>query len=209
MRGAVDITRLFTGSIADLLDRYFESDALPGVLSVSGAIGTWAGPRSAGTAYVMLHHHVGEAGGSRAHGGSRAAGWARSPPPSPPRPAVRRDGQDGRRGGADPVRDGAVAGVTLASGEEIDASCVVTTAHPAISFLRLLDRAELPAGFAADIEHWQTRSGTVKINLALDRLPVFTAHPAFDPAVYGGTIVLSESLDDVENAFQEAVAEDW
>jgi phytoene dehydrogenase-like protein len=103
------------------------------------------------------------------------------------------------------VRDGAVAGVTLASGEEIDASCVVTTAHPAISFLRLLDRAELPAGFAADIEHWQTRSGTVKINLALDRLPVFTAHPSFDPAVHGGTIVLSESLDDVENAFQEAV----
>ncbi len=104
------------------------------------------------------------------------------------------------------VRGGTVAGVTLASGEEIDASCVVTTAHPAISFLRLLDRAELPDGFAADIEHWQTRSGTVKINLALDKLPVFTAHPAFDPAVHGGTIVLSESLDDVENAFQEAVS---
>ncbi len=58
----------------------------------------------------------------------------------------------------------------------------------------------------ADIENWQTRSGTVKINLALDRLPVLTAHPVPDPDVYGGTIVLSESLDDVENAFQEAVA---
>jgi phytoene dehydrogenase-like protein len=104
------------------------------------------------------------------------------------------------------TRDGQVTGVTLASGEEIDASVVVTTAHPKISFLRLLDAKELPGGFAADIENWQTRSGTVKINLALDRLPVFTAYPHHDPDVYGGTIVLSESLDDVENAFQEAVA---
>jgi phytoene dehydrogenase-like protein len=63
VRESVDLTRLLTGSIADLLDRYFESDAVRGVLSVSGVIGTWAGPRSAGTAYVMLHHHIGEADG--------------------------------------------------------------------------------------------------------------------------------------------------
>ena len=227
VRGAVDVTRLLTGSIADLLDRYFESDALRGVLSVSGVIGTWAGPRSAGTAYVMLHHHVGEAGGLVKGGGPGGTGGG-SPPYGKeaggawgfPRggmgavaaaiataargfgATVRTDAEVGRIR----VRDGAVAGVTLAGGEEIDAACVVTTAHPVISFLRLLDRAELPDGFAADIEHWQTRSGTVKINLALDRLPVFTAHPAFDPAVHGGTIVLSESLDDVENAFQEAAS---
>ncbi len=104
------------------------------------------------------------------------------------------------------TRAGQVTGVALTSGEEIEAATVVTTAHPAISFLRLLDPADLPDGFRADIENWQTRSGTVKINLALDRLPVFAAHPDPDPEVYGGTIVLSESLDDVENAFQEAVA---
>jgi phytoene dehydrogenase-like protein len=206
VRGAVDITRLLTGSIADLLDRYFESDALRGVLSVSGVIGTWAGPRSAGTAYVMLHHHVGEAGGQAGawgfpRGGMGAVAAAIAAAARKFGATVRTDAEVGRIR----VRDGAVAGVTLASGEEIDASCVVTTAHPAISFLRLLDRAELPGDFVADIEHWQTRSGTVKINVALDRLPVFTAHPAFDPAVHGGTIVLSESLDDVENAFQEAV----
>ena len=62
-RGAVDVTRLLTGSIADLIDRYFDSDAMRGLLSVSGVIGTWAGPRSAGTAYVMLHHHIGDTGG--------------------------------------------------------------------------------------------------------------------------------------------------
>ena len=62
-RAAVDITRLLSSSIADLLDNYFESDALRGLLSVSGVIGTWAGPRSAGSAYVTLHHHLGDAGG--------------------------------------------------------------------------------------------------------------------------------------------------
>ena len=66
-RGTVDVTRLLTGSIADLLDRYFESDAMRGLLSVSGVIGTWAGPRSAGTAYVMLHHHI---GGTDGHAGA-------------------------------------------------------------------------------------------------------------------------------------------
>ena len=96
--------------------------------------------------------------------------------------------------------------MTLASGEEIDADVVITTAHPQISFLRLLDAADLPPSFVADIEGWQTRSGTVKINLALDRLPVFAGHPGFDPQVHGGTIVLAESLDDVETAFQQAVA---
>lgn len=82
---------------------------------------------------------------------------------------------------------------------------MITTAHPQVSFLRLLDRAELPPDFVTEIESWKTRSGTVKINLAVDRLPVFTAHPEVDPQVHGGTIVLAESLDDLETAFQQAV----
>ncbi len=207
VRGAVDITRLLTGSVADLLDRYFESDAMRGVLSVSGVIGTWAGPRSAGTAYVLLHHHIGEADGQAGawgfpRGGMGAVAGALAD-------AARSFGATIRTRAevaAIRTRAGQVTGVALTSGEEIEAATVVTTAHPAISFLRLLDPADLPDGFRADIENWQTRSGTVKINLALDRLPVFAAHPDPDPEVYGGTIVLSESLDDVENAFQEAVA---
>jgi len=220
VRGAVDVTRLLTGSIADLLDRYFESDAVRGVLSVSGVIGTWAGPRSAGTAYVMLHHHIGEAGGPGGTGGGsppcgqKAGAWGfpRGGMGAVAAAIAAAAGGFGAtiRTGAEVARirvaNGAVAGVTLASGEEIDAGTVVTTVHPAISFLRLVDRADLPPAFVADIENWQTRSGTVKINLAVDRLPAFTAQPSFDPDVHGGTIVLSESLDDVENAFQEAVS---
>jgi phytoene dehydrogenase-like protein len=101
---------------------------------------------------------------------------------------------------------GGVTGVVLEGGEELIAPIVITTAHPQISFLRLLDRDELPAEFVADIERWNTRSGTVKINVAVDRLPEFTAKPGFDPEVHGGTIVLARSLDEVETAFQDAVA---
>jgi phytoene dehydrogenase-like protein len=82
----------------------------------------------------------------------------------------------------------------------------VATTHPKIAFLDLISQGELPADFIADIASYQTRSGTVKVNFAVDTLPTFSSHPAFDPQIHGGTIVLSESLDEVEIAFQDAAA---
>jgi phytoene dehydrogenase-like protein len=157
----------------------------------------------------MLHHHVGDLGGEGQAGAwgfprggmggvtQALAGAARSFGARilTSSPVERID-----------VRNGRATGVTLADGTQVAAATVVTTAHPAISFLRLVAREELPESFVADIESWKTRSGTVKINLAVDRIPTFAAHPAFDPQVHGGTIVLAESLDDVEGAFQEAVS---
>jgi phytoene dehydrogenase-like protein len=206
-RLAVDMTRLLTGSIADLLDQYFSSDALRGVLSVSGVIGMWAGPRSAGTGYVTLHHHIGDTDGEAGawgfpRGGMGAVTAALAA-------AARSFGAEIRTGtevARITTAAGRVTGADLASGEHLSAATVITTAHPAISFLQLMEPAELPADFVADIRGWQSRSGTVKINLALDKLPVFASHRAYDPQVHGGTIVLAESLDDVENAFQDAVA---
>jgi phytoene dehydrogenase-like protein len=206
-RAAVDATRLATGSIADLLDRYFTSDAVRGLLSVSGVIGTWAGPRSSGTGYVMLHHHIGGVDGQAGawgfpRGGMGGVTTALAAAARSFGAEVRTDAEVARIRAS----GGRVTGVTLASGEEVDADTVVTTAHPQISFLRLLDPAVLPPDFVADIKAWHTRSGTVKINLALDRLPEFPSRPGFDPQVHGGTIVLAESLDDLETAFQEAAS---
>jgi len=104
------------------------------------------------------------------------------------------------------VEDGAAVGVALEDGEELRAPVVVSTAHPQITFLRLLERRELPPDFVAAIERWRSRSGTVKVNLALGRLPEFASKPGFDPTVHGGTIVLAESLDEIETSFQEAAA---
>ncbi len=206
-RLAVDITRLLTSSVADMLDQYFTSDALRGLLSVSGVIGMWAGPRSAGTGYVTLHHHIGDTGGQAGVWGFPRGGMG----------AISAALADSARAFGAEIRTatevaaittvaGRVTGVDLADGEHVRVATVVSTAHPQISFLKLVDPALLPADFVADIRGWQTRSGTVKINLALGRLPVFASHPSFDPQVHGGTIVLAESLDEIETSFQEAVS---
>jgi phytoene dehydrogenase-like protein len=104
------------------------------------------------------------------------------------------------------VHGGRATGVVLEGGEEVAADVVVTTTHPKIAFLQHIERKHLPEDFVSAIERWKTRSGTVKVNLALDRLPDFACKPGFDPEVHGGTIVLAESLDDIEGAFQDAVA---
>lgn len=218
-RAAVDLARLASSSVADLVEPRFASDALRGVLSVSGVIGTWGGPRSPGTGYVMLHHHLGgvEDGPSGPaqnptgswgfpRGGMGAVSSALAAAARSFGARIRTSAPvariEVRAGGGGPQ----VQGVLLQDGTRLAAPIVVTTAHPQISFLRLVERSHLPADFVADIEGWHTRSGTVKVNLVVDRLPTLAAHPEFDPRVYGGTIVLAESLDDVEGAFTDAAA---
>jgi phytoene dehydrogenase-like protein len=208
VRGVGDVTRLFTMSIADLLDEYFCSPQMQGVLAVSGVIGTWAGPRSAGTAYVMAHHKIGDVGDGQLgswgfpEGGMGGVTRALRAAAEANGARVRTDAEVARIN----VRGGQVRGVTLASGEEINADTVIAATHPQITFLEHVDAADLPDDFVARMRNWKTRSGTVKVNVAVDRLPEFSAHPGFDPEVHGGTIVLAESLDEIEGAFQDAVA---
>src|SRR6266545_4209324 len=205
-RGVADVTRLMTMSIADLLEERFESPQMRGVLSVSGVIGTWAGPRSPGTAFVMAHHQIADVGDGHLaawgfpEGGMGGVSAAMRRAAEAFGAAIRTEAEVARID----VEGGRVRGVTLASGDELEADVVIATTHPRITFLRHVDRAALPGDFVEAIERWKTRSGTVKINLALDRLPDFEARPGFDPEVHGGTIVLAESLEDIEGAFQDA-----
>ncbi len=207
-RAVADITRLFTMSIADVVEDRFESDAMRGVLSVSGVIGTWAGPRAAGTAYVMAHHKVGDLG----DGALGAWGFPEGGMGAVTRvlaDAARSFGATIRTGvGVARIRvsNGRVVGVVTEAGEELAATVVIAATHPQITFLQQLDPTDLPDDFVTDIERWKSRSGTVKINLALDRLPQFRGVDGFDPEVHGGTIVLAPSLEHVEQAFQDAVA---
>ena len=201
-----DITRLFTMSATDLLERWFETPQMKGFMAVNGIIGTWAGPDAPGTAYVLMHHSVGDIGdGEVAAWGFMEGGMG----------AVSKACEDSARFFGAEVRvnapvakiltaNGRTRGVVLDDGEEILAPTVITSIHPKITFLEQLDRAELPAGFVHDIEHWKTRSGTVKVNLAIDRLPTFTADPDFDPEIHGGAIQLLDDNDQLEEAFQEA-----
>lgn len=206
--GVADLTRLMTMSVADLLEERFESARLRGVLAVSGIIGTWAGPRAPGTAYVMAHHKIGDVGDGQIgawgfpEGGMgglteamRRAAVACGATVRTEAPVARID-----------VEDGVARGVVLEDGEEIAARAVISTVHPRIAFGRLVERSALPDDFAAAIDRWKSRSGTVKINLALDRLPAFRGVDGFDPEVHGGTIVLAESIEDLEGAFQDAAS---
>jgi phytoene dehydrogenase-like protein len=94
----------------------------------------------------------------------------------------------------------------MLSGEELSCDAVVSCVHPKLVFGKMVDRQDLGDEFMAGIDQWKSRSGTVKVNVAVDRLVAIGGVNAFDPKVHGWTIVLAESLDDIEGAFQDAVA---
>ena len=106
------------------------------------------------------------------------------------------------------VAGGRVAGVVARHrARSCGADVVIAATHPKITFLDQLDRSELPADFVDDIERWKTRSGTVKVNVAVDRLPEFTAEARLRPrGARRHDRARPASLDDVEGAFQDAVA---
>jgi phytoene dehydrogenase-like protein len=205
-RRVADITRLFTMSASDLLDRWFESPVVKGFMAVNGIIGTWAGPDSPGTAYVLMHHSVGDIGdGQIASWGYPEGGMgAVSAACEASARSFGAEIRTGARVGRIVTSNGRARGVTLEDGEELTAPVVVTAIHPKITFLEQISASELPPEFVHDIEHWKTRSGTVKINLAISELPRFTADPGFDPQIHGGAIQILDDVDYLERAFQEA-----
>jgi phytoene dehydrogenase-like protein len=201
------VTRLMTMSIADLLDDWFDSPQVKGAMAVNGVIGTWAGPAEPGTAYVMAHHSIGDIGdGHLGNWGFQEGGMGGVSD------AIERSARShgveirlSARVAKVLAAGGRVRGVVLESGEEIRAPLIITSVHPRIAFLEHLDSSELPTDFVADIEHWKSRSGVVKINLALSELPNFTADPGIDLAEHHtGSVEMAPSMEYMERAFQDA-----
>jgi phytoene dehydrogenase-like protein len=206
VRTVGDVTRLMTMSIADLLDRFFESEEVRAVMSINGLIGTWAGPYEAGTGYVMAHHSIGDVGDGTLgswgvpEGGMGAVAAAIERSARSLGAEVRTNARVERV----LVANGRATGVVLENGDELHAPIVVTACHPQITFLRQLARSELPEEFVRDIEHWSSRSGVVKINLAVSRLPVLAADP--DWKDFSGGFEIAPSIDELERSFEEARA---
>jgi phytoene dehydrogenase-like protein len=207
VRTVADVTRLMTMSIADLLDDWFESPQVKGALAVNGVIGTWAGPYEPGTAYVMAHHSIGDIGDGHLgnwgfqEGGMGAVADAIAS-------AARERGatiRTGARVARVLLEGGRAAGVVLDNGEEIRAGVVVTSLHPQTAFLAHVGRENLPDDFVSDIERWKSRSGVVKINLALAELPDFTADPGTSLGEHHtGSVEMAPSMEYIERAFQDA-----
>ncbi len=207
VRGVGDVTRLFTMSVSDLLNDWFESDAVKGMLAVNGIIGTWAGPDEPGTAYVMLHHSIGDVGdGHLGSWGYQQGGMGAVSAAC--RRAAESFGAEVRTNAKVSkilTQNGRFVSVSLANGEELRAPVGVTTIHPKIAFLDLVDRNQLPETFVSDIESWKTRSGVVKINVAISELPDFIADPGTNQQDHHtGSVELCFSPQYAEEAFQEA-----
>ena len=205
-RDLAEIVRLFTLSGADFLDEWFEDERVKGALATQAIIGAWCGPMSPGSAYVLLHHWVGEVDGQAGawgwvHGGMGVVSSALAS-------AARAAGAEIRT--AAPVRsvairDGRARGVELEDGTVLRARRVISNAHPVTTYLDLVGAAHLPDEVVRDVRRYRTRSGSVKVNLALAELP---KPAAWDGPIPGdphtGLLAISPSIEYLERAWDNA-----
>jgi len=198
------LIQLMTMSSADFLDQWFETDVLKATMSASGIIGTFLGIRSPGTAYVLLHHYMGEIDGAfRSWGFSRGGTGAIS---NAIAAAAREAGVEIRTKapvGKILVKEGRAAGVVLQSGEEITANVISSSVDPHLTFEKFLEPSELPADFLEGVRRYKFRGSSGKVNIALDALPEFKSLPG-DGAHLRGAISISPSMEYMERAYDDA-----
>ena len=199
-----NLVQLMTMSAADMLDQWFETDVLKATMSASGIIGTFLGVRSPGTAYVLLHHYMGEIDGAfRSWGFSRGGTGAISLAIAG---AAREAGVEIRTEAPIErirVRDGRATGVVLEGGDELDASVVVSSVDPNRTFLRLIEPDVLESSFLDEVRRFKLRGSSGKVNLALDALPEFSCLPG-SGAHLRGAISISPSVEYMERAYDDA-----
>jgi phytoene dehydrogenase-like protein len=202
-----ELYRVMTMPVGDLLDDWFETDALKGAIASTGVVGVWAGPRSPGTAYNLLHHELGELNGIPGAWGHVMGGMggisgalARS---------AEAHGATVRTGAAVRSIDtsgGRITGVTLESGEELRAPLVVSGAHPRTTVLDLVGAEHFPDEVADDMRRFRSRGGSVKINCILSEPPRYDNVTDEDQARLLRTgVAICPSIDSLERAWQDAV----
>lgn len=196
--------QLMTMSAVDFLDQWFETDALKATMSASGIIGTFLGVRSPGTAYVLLHHYMGEIDGAfRSWGLSRGGTGAIS---NAIADAAREAGAEIRTEAAIEkilIKNGEAKGVVLKNGDEIHADIVSSSVDPRLTFSRMVGDELLPNEFVDDLKRYKYRGSSGKVNLALDALPDLRALPGRGPHLRGA-ISISPAVDYMERAYDEA-----
>jgi phytoene dehydrogenase-like protein len=204
LRDRYNQLQLMTMSAVDFLDQWFETDVLKATMSASGIIGTFLGVRSPGTAYVLLHHYMGEIDGAfRSWGFSRGGTGAVS---NAIASAARAAGAEIRTEAAVAkiiVSNGTATGVILENGDYILADVVASSVDPRLTFMKMTGAEHLPDDFVDDISRYKFRGSSGKVNLALDALPNFTAMPG-EGAHLRGAISISPSIDYMERAYDDA-----
>jgi phytoene dehydrogenase-like protein len=198
-----DTLRFWTMSIADFLDEYFESEIVKAHLAGSAIIGTALGPRSPGTAYVLLHHYMGDIDDTVG-----AWGFARGGMGAVTRSlaaSLQASGGSIRAGAPVErilVRNGRSVGVALADGEEIRARLVLSNMDVKRTFLETVEASELSVDFLRRVRNFKIRGSSGKLNIALDGLPTFPAIPAGSPSTRGDMHV-TDTIEMMERAYDD------
>jgi phytoene dehydrogenase-like protein len=196
--------QLMTMSAVDFLDQWFETDVLKATMSASGIIGTFLGVRSPGTAYVLLHHYMGEIDGAfRSWGFARGGTGAIS---NAIGDAAREAGVEIRTEA--PIasillKNGRAVGVVLENGDEIRANVISSSVDPRLTFMKMIGEQHLPDDFCTDLKRYKYRGSSGKVNLALDGLPNFKSLPG-PGAHLRGAISISPGVEYMERAYDEA-----
>jgi phytoene dehydrogenase-like protein len=204
-RDIVALVKIFTQSAAEFLDEWFESDEVKVTLATDGVIGANGGPRSPGTAYILLHHCMGGVAGHRGlwgfvRGGMGAVSEAIAASARAKGVEIRTEAPVARV----LVRSGRAYGVVLENGEEIEGAQVASNLDPKLTFLRLLAESDLPAEFVDAIRHFRIEGASCKINLGLSALPEFTAYPGAPGPQHRATMHICPNIDYVERAWDDA-----
>jgi phytoene dehydrogenase-like protein len=201
--------QLMTMSAIDFLDQWFETDVLKATMSASGIIGTFLGVRSPGTAYVLLHHYMGEIDGAfRAWGFARGGTGAIS---NAIAAAAREAGVEIRTQAPIArilVKNGRAYGVVVANGDEIHADVISSSVDPRLTFVKMIEPGHLPDEFMEGVKRYKFRGSSGKVNMALDRLPDFKCLPG-PGAHLRGAISISPSVEYMEKAYDEAKYGHW
>jgi len=204
-RDVVALVKIFTQSAAELLDEWFESEEVKVTLATDGVIGANGGPRSPGTAYILLHHCMGGVGGHRGlwgfvRGGMGAVSEAIAASAKAKGAAIR----TGASVSKILVRSGRAYAVVLDTGEEIEAAVIASNLDPKVTFLRLLEESALDPDFLAAIRKFRSEGTSAKINLALTGLPEFTALPGAPGPQHRATMHICPNIDYMERAWDDA-----
>jgi phytoene dehydrogenase-like protein len=200
------LQKVFLGSAADLAEYYFESEQVQAEVAGTGVIGTFRGPRDAGTGYVVLYHLMGMATGKR--GAWAYVRGAMGSVTQAMRAAAEIQGVEMRLNSEVEqviVRDGRAAGVALASGEEVHGRIVLSNADPKRTYLKLVERRELPEQYVRDIEAIQIDSPVLKINLGIEELPRYTCLEGTEQfGGHTGGLFIGPSIDYIQRAYEDA-----
>ena len=197
---------LLTGAARPILERWFDAEVLKATLATDAVIGAFSSISAPGTAYVLLHHVMGTAGGARGvwgyvQGGMGGLADSLEAACKELRVTIEREAEVQRI----LVRKGRATGILLADGTHLEAKVVVSSVDAHLTFERFLDPAELPEEFRHAVSRIDYSSASAKINVALSELPRFSCAPSNGVAGHHrGTIHISPTLDYIERAFDDA-----